>query len=566
MAPLLSSSRRSRRPDDTGATPTPAAASSSSTRNRPQTPEYEPLTTPLNPKAQRALASLHSATHFRLLKEHIRQAGDKLSETAGETNERVADARHRFENIAGRKRAASAAAKKKKHGKKTRTDGDEIEDDEKDDDDNEDDDDDGEEGEDEEEEEDDERTRAEAQKLDNLEAKVKLTTSQLEERMRHVVDAEYKVGGLQVAIQEIAADAETAGAALNTSRRRARLRERGAAVDADGDEDMDEDQDEEEEDEAPTVVPAQIIKERLAGHESQWEQQSLTQRWLPVYLSPKSYNRLLTWYRYTNNNTYVGFYRIVHEAKYPTDEVPPVPPASTWFNHLEPNRRAANSYQQSAAAAPSNDQDMEDEEEDDDDIEIERERISLKCPLTLVVFEDPVKSTNCIHSFERKAIEDMIRASSMTVPAGENDFQAGGGRNARARRVRALPCPICSVPISLNELEPNLVLVRGVRRMRAAELREQEEAELGGGRRGRDGVTIDSDGEEVHDDNSHEARQQREEEIRIKREKSRLSSRAPTVVNNYEDEDEDDEMGDVNNEDDDDDEDAEEEEEDEDDD
>jgi mRNA (guanine-N7-)-methyltransferase len=208
---------------------------------------------------------------------------------------------------------------------------------------------------------------------------------------------------------------------------------------------------------------------------------------------------------------------------------------------------------------------MEDEEEDDD-IEIERERISLKCPLTLVVFEDPVKSTKCIHSFERKAIEDMIRASSMTVPAGENDFQAGGGRNARARRVRAVPCPICSVPMSLNELEPNLVLVRRVRRMRTAELREQEEAELGGEYRVRNGVTIDSDGEEDDNDNSHEARQQREEEIRIKREKSRMSSRAPTVVNNYEDED--DEMGNISNDDDDDDddEDAEEEDEDEDDD
>lgn len=273
MAPLLSSSRRSRRLDDTeAATPTPAAATSS--RNRPQTPDYEPLSTPLNPKAQRALASLNSATHFRQLKEHIRQAGDKLTETAGEANERMSDARHRFENMTSRKRAASAAAKKKR--KKNNVEGDEIEDDNNDDnednDDEEDEEEDGEEGE-----EDDEKGRAEMRRLDNLEAKVKLATSQLEERMRGVVDAEYKVSGLQVAIQEIAADAETAGAALNTSRRRARLRERGAAVDADGDDDMDEDE-EDEEDAAPTVVPARIIKERLAGHESQWEQQSLTQR------------------------------------------------------------------------------------------------------------------------------------------------------------------------------------------------------------------------------------------------------------------------------------------------
>lgn len=185
----------------------------------------------------------------------------------------MSDARHRFENMRGRKRAASAAAKKKR--RKDRAEGDETGDDDTGDEEVED-----EEG-DEEEDEDDEKQRAEMQRLDNFEAKVKLTTSQLEEKMRSVVDAEYKVNGLQVAIQEIATDAETAGAALNTSRRRLRLRERGAAIDADGDEDMDENEDdEEEEDAAPTVVPTQIIKERLTGHERQWEQQSLTQRWI----------------------------------------------------------------------------------------------------------------------------------------------------------------------------------------------------------------------------------------------------------------------------------------------
>lgn len=272
-------------------------------------------------------------------------------------------------------------------------------------------------------------------------------------------------------------------------------------------------------------------------------------------ITTKSCDMLLTRYRYTTNNTYVGFYRIVHEAKYPTGEVPPVPPSSTWFNRLEPNsRRTANSRQQSATTTSTNPSQDIDEDEGEDDIEIERERISLKCPLTLVVFEDPVKSAKCIHSFERKAIEDMIRASSMTIPAGENDFQAGGGRNARARRVKAVPCPVCSVPMSLNDLEPNLVLVRRVRRMRAEELREQEEAELGGGRRGRNEVTIDSDGEDEDDDDeadAQERRRQKEEEVRIKREKSRLSSRAPTVTREYEDED--DEMGDVNEDDDDDD-------------
>lgn len=277
---------------------------------------------------------------------------------------------------------------------------------------------------------------------------------------------------------------------------------------------------------------------------------------------------LLMCYRYTTNNAYIGFYRIVHEAKYPTGEVPPVPPTSAWFSHLEPNRRTAATSRQQSAAATSNStsQDME-EDEENNEIEIERERISLKCPLTLVVFEDPVKSKKCIHSFERKAIEDMIRASSMTVPAGENDFQAGGGRNARARRVRAVPCPVCSVPMSLGDLEPDLVLARRVRRMRAAELREQEEAELGGAHRGRNGVMIDSDDDNDHVNHAQDRRQQREEEVRVKREKLTLSSRAPTVAREYADEDEDEVMANVNNDDDDDDdEDAEITEEDEDDD
>ncbi|EED23073.1 mRNA cap methyltransferase [Talaromyces stipitatus ATCC 10500] len=512
---VFQKARRSRRAEDTEATPTPSVAAATTTsRNRPRTPEYEPLCTPLNAKAQRSLASLHAATHFRLLKEHIRQAGDKITETAGEANEHATDARYRFEKSSSRRK--SAAKKKRKREKKTKNE-DEIEDDE----------------------EENEERREEQRKLEILEAKVNLITAKLEEKMRRVVDAEYKVSGLQVAIQEIATDAETAGAALNTSRRRARLRQRGA-VDDDEDEDMDGNEDEEEEDVPPAVVPSQMIKERLVGHESQWEQQSLTQR-------------------YTNNNAYVGFYRIVHDAKQPGNETPPVPHPSTWFNHLEPNRRPDTSRQQSTAAIPTNDED--DNMEEDEEIEIEKERISLKCPLTLVTFEDPVKSTKCIHSFERKAIEDMIRASSMTIPAGETDFQGGGGRNARARRVRAVPCPVCSVPMSLNDLEPNFVLVRRVRRMRAAELREQEDAELGSGRRNRNGVMIDSDAEgeeEDDDDDTRSEMQQKEEEVGIKWERPRSSSRALTAVAGNDEED--DEMEDVNN-DDDDDEDAEEEEE-----
>lgn len=277
--------------------------------------------------------------------------------------------------------------------------------------------------------------------------------------------------------------------------------------------------------------------------------------------------------RYSSNNAYVGFYSVVHDAKYPGDETPPVPHPSTWFKHLErpSSRRRANSpshsphhaaaggatdrsnnavHQRQRVAHEAND---EDDDDDDDDIEIERERISLKCPLTLLTFENPVKSSKCMHSFERQAIEDMIRASSMTVPAGPNDLQGGGGRNARARRVRATRCPVCSTAMTLNDLEPDMVMLRRVRRAQALALREQEDVELGGrqrqGRsRGRSGgVMIESGSDDgPGDSEGDQDNQAREEEIqdriRIKRERSRMSSRAPTAVSDDEiaDEDEDD--------------------------
>lgn len=169
---------------------------------------------------------------------------------------------------------------------KTEKGGDEIEDDdsakseEEDDDEN---DDEGlDEDDDEEDEEEKQKRQEEVRKMDALEAKVKLTTQQLEEKMRCMVDADHKFDGLRVAIQEITQDAETTGAALEQARRRARLRNRGAVNDADDEADADGDEEmhdaQEEEDAVPKVVPSQMLQEKIAGHESHWEQQSLTQR------------------------------------------------------------------------------------------------------------------------------------------------------------------------------------------------------------------------------------------------------------------------------------------------
>jgi E3 SUMO-protein ligase NSE2 len=256
--------------------PTPGAASSSSrANNRPATPEYEPLEAPLNATGQHALAALLAAKHFRTVNEHIKQAAEKLTEIASEANERATDARHRFNTSSSRKKRATTAENKKRRKKmKTGADGDdEIEDEDEDEDEEEDDE--KEEEDEEDDEEENEERQQEARKLENLEQKVKTTTAQLEERMRGLVDAEYKLSGLKVAVQELNQEAEVAGAALNATRRRARLRDR-AALDADGDEEMDDAH--EDENIAPTVVPSQFLTAKLAAQKTQWERQSLTDR------------------------------------------------------------------------------------------------------------------------------------------------------------------------------------------------------------------------------------------------------------------------------------------------
>lgn len=74
---------------------------------------------------------------------------------------------------------------------------------------------------------------------------------------------------------------------------------------------------------------------------------------------------------------------------------------------------------------------------DDSDIEIEAENINIKCPITLLVMKEPVTSRKCPHSFEKDAIEDMIRHCSLQI--------GGSGSGRRNDGTPALKCPVCSL-------------------------------------------------------------------------------------------------------------------------
>ncbi|OAX77221.1 hypothetical protein ACJ72_08483 [Emergomyces africanus] len=117
---------------------------------------------------------------------------------------------------------------------------------------------------------------------------------------------------------------------------------------------------------------------------------------------------------------------MVHESKYPGDEIPPLPHSSTWFANTEQSTTTSEDTATRSGGAVAN---IERTEDDSDDLAIHSERASLRCPITLLPFTDPVKSRKCPHSFEREAIVAMIERMLISVYDLEMDVVA-------ARRLR----------------------------------------------------------------------------------------------------------------------------------
>ena len=134
---------------------------------------------------------------------------------------------------------------------------------------------------------------------------------------------------------------------------------------------------------------------------------------------------------YAQNNDYVGFKKLVYDAQFPGDDAPPMPHSSTWFSDQSPDSSAPHTRGAATAAAAGNPPTG-----NDDDLAVASERISIKCPITLLPMKDPVTSTKCPHSFEREAILSMINASDVRID--------GGGRRGAGGK-KAMQCPVCTV-------------------------------------------------------------------------------------------------------------------------
>ncbi|KAI8952946.1 hypothetical protein F4801DRAFT_538899 [Xylaria longipes] len=93
--------------------------------------------------------------------------------------------------------------------------------------------------------------------------------------------------------------------------------------------------------------------------------------------------------RYAVDNDYIGFKRLWWDAVHSIDGKP-LPDASRWF-------------------ARNNAGGDEEDDEEEEDLVIAEEHVSIYCPLSMVVMEEPYTSSVCKHTFNKPAIVQYLR-------------------------------------------------------------------------------------------------------------------------------------------------------------
>lgn len=228
-------------------------------------------------------------------------------------------------------------------------------------------------------------------------------TGRLDQRIREIIDARTEVANTESALRELepnAAKNRRAFAATQSTIDVTQMRtpNRSGMSGGSGDENYEAG--------GSAQRPASLVdtlKERQAKDQAAYLEASLSDR-------------------YAAHNDYIGFRKIVHDARHPGEEAPPLSHPSTWFS------TEANGAQDRAFTGAVNDGYDEDE-----DFQIASEKVSIKCPLTLLPMVEPVQSIKCSHNFEKEAILDMIRHSDIGAPAD--------GEHGETQQF--VQCPVC---------------------------------------------------------------------------------------------------------------------------
>lgn len=209
----------------------------------PELPPYEPPVAPLTGDAQRHIATLLQSSHFRHIGTHLEHATAKLTDAAGEVNERLCDARIRFERNKQRRQEGQGN-------------------------------------------DDDEDESEEYRRLGDRETRVNNITGRLEEKIRMIIDSEGRLEGLKGSLSKIdKEEAEAQAAALGTRQTRGqRRRERGEnEQDGDADQDYEGTPEREARERNANNPPFRRLDESLQEGADKWNELSLTERYVPYH-------------------------------------------------------------------------------------------------------------------------------------------------------------------------------------------------------------------------------------------------------------------------------------------
>ncbi|KAL8815079.1 MAG: hypothetical protein Q9223_005755 [Gallowayella weberi] len=382
---------------------------------------YQPLTHPLNLAAQHALHNLPTTHTLTDLKRRLNAATEHLTNITGDLNDQHQLKKAEYEKVKARQAARPRDLESSQGGRND---------------------------------EDDESDR----RMEDAWNHVEEWTTKMDEGTRRVIDIQARVESTETTLKELDANVShgrtatqsTLGASQLRSRSQRQPRQpRQLADDEDGDEDADSDADEHA---AFTGPPAlQVFKSKVAA-------------------ASETYNSLPPRDRYASHNAYIGFRKIVHDARHPDDDTP-MPHASTWFSSSSgppttQRHKDAKSSKPGSRSAPN---DPNDSASNDEDLQIAQEKRSIRCPLTLLPLVSPLTSTLCPHSFESEAILGMLSASPLRADGSTGYVNRPGER--------AMKCPVCEKLLTKECLTVDPILVRKIKRIEERERRAREGVE-----------------------------------------------------------------------------------------
>lgn len=217
----------------------------------PDLPEYEPPEAPLTAESHRHLAMLMESQLSRQLKTHLQHAAEKLTDSAGDVNEKLSDARVRYERAKEKRRGAVASENV------------DVEQDDE---------------------------TEEYQRLAETERKVDGVTGRMEEKMRMIIDSEARLQGLKDTMETLDREvAEAQRATLGARQTRGQRRRQREAASDDEDGEGEEDGDYEGTPERETREanaqnpPSHRLGNALDEGTEKWNSQSLTARYVPCF-------------------------------------------------------------------------------------------------------------------------------------------------------------------------------------------------------------------------------------------------------------------------------------------